>query len=379
MRRALRICFLGGYRPYNFRGLRGGGGPNAVSAPLMDAFAKMDLNSIRMIVLSTPFRELGVAVLRPRKLILSKNVEVRYIPLLNPLPVIIELTKCDLVHIFALEPQNIIITFLSKILRKKTIVTSHGYPPIESIGSKGLKFRIYNVLIRKIIELSDAVSTVSYILRSVIVQVLSIPKTLLNKFVVIHNGTDITPILINKDEDQLKILSVLGRNYLNKGLSVIFEALNNLTPSIRKKILFILIGDIPQNLLTKIPHGTKLIKLRKVPHEKLAELYTKVHVILQPSFFEAFNLPALEVAGRGCIPIITTRMGVAEIFENEKNAFIVRPEDSESVVKIITLLATNNDLREKMSKEAYKISLNYTYDKVAEKYLSIYLNVLRKK
>jgi len=380
MRRALRICFLGGYRPYNFRGLRGGGGPNAVSAPLMDAFAKMDLNSIRMIVLSTPFRELGVAVLRPRKLILSKNVEVRYIPLLNPLPVIIELTKCDLVHIFALEPQNIIITFLSKILRKKTIVTSHGYPPIErSIRPKGLKFRIYNILIRKIIELSDVVTTVSYILRSVLVQALSIPKTLLNKFVVIHNGTDITPILINKDEDQLKILSVLGRNYLIKGLLVILELLNNLTPSMRKKILFILIGDIPQNFLTKIPHGTKLIKLREAPHEKLAELYTKVHVILQPSFFDAFNLPALEATGRGCIPIITTRMGVAEIFENEKNAFIVRPEDSESVVKIITLLATNNDLREKMSKEAYKISLNYTYDKVAEKYLSIYLNVLRKK
>jgi hypothetical protein len=42
MRRALRICFLGGYKPYNLRGLRGGGGPNAVSAPLIDAFAKMD-------------------------------------------------------------------------------------------------------------------------------------------------------------------------------------------------------------------------------------------------------------------------------------------------------------------------------------------------
>jgi hypothetical protein len=105
-------CFLGGYRPYNLRELRGGGGPNAVSAPLIDTFAKMNLNSIKMIMLSTPFRELGVPVLRSRKLILSKNVEVRYIPLLNPLPVIIELAKCDLVHIFALEPQNIIITLL---------------------------------------------------------------------------------------------------------------------------------------------------------------------------------------------------------------------------------------------------------------------------
>jgi hypothetical protein len=152
-----------------------------------------------MIVLSTPFRELGVPVLRPRKLILSKNIEVRYIPLLNPFPAIVELAKCDLVHIFALEPQNIIIAFLSKILRKKTIVTGHGYPPIERlIRPKGLKFRIYNILIRKIIELSDVVTTVSYILRSVLVQVLSIPKALLNKFVVVHNGTDITPILMKK-------------------------------------------------------------------------------------------------------------------------------------------------------------------------------------
>jgi hypothetical protein len=120
MRRALK-SFLGGYRPYSLRGLRGGGGPNAVSASLIDAFAKMNLNSIKMIVLSTPFRELGIPVLRPRKLILSKNIEVHYIPLLNPLPVIIELAKSDLIHIFALEPQNIIIALLSKILRKKTL------------------------------------------------------------------------------------------------------------------------------------------------------------------------------------------------------------------------------------------------------------------
>jgi glycosyltransferase involved in cell wall biosynthesis len=152
----------------------------------------------------------------------------------------------------------------------------------------------------------------------VLFKVLSIPKALLNKFVAIHNGTDVTPILMNKDVDQLKILSVLGRNYLNKGLLVILEALKNLTPSTRKRILFILISDIPQNLLSKTPHDTKLITLRKVPHEKPAELYTKVHVILQPSFFEAFNLPALEAASRGCIPIITTRMGVAEIFETRK-------------------------------------------------------------
>ena len=123
--------------------MRGGGEPNAVSAPLIGGFAKMNLNSIRMIVLSTPFRELGMPILRPGKFLLSKNVEVRYIPLLNPLSVAIELAKCDLAHIFALEPQNIIIALLSKILRKKTIVTSHGYPPIErSIRPKNLKFRI---------------------------------------------------------------------------------------------------------------------------------------------------------------------------------------------------------------------------------------------
>ena len=124
------------------------------------------------------------------------------------------------------------------------------------------------------------VTTVSYILRNVLFKVLSIPKALLNKFVVIHNGTDVTPILMNKDVDQLKILSVLGRNYLNKGLLVILEALNNLTPSTRKRILFILISDIPQNLLSKTPHDTKLMILRRVPREKLAELYTKARLIL---------------------------------------------------------------------------------------------------
>ena len=288
--------------------------------------------------------------------------------------------QCDLVHIFALEPQNIIICLFSKILGKKTIVTSHGYSPMEGMMKpKGLKFKIYNLLLRKIVEHSDAVTTVSYLLQRVLVRTLRITSAQLKKFTVIYNGTDIPPILVNKEDNILKVISVLGRNYLNKGLTTILEALEELSPPVRQKISITLIGPIDESYLSKIPHEVTLIHFKKVPHAKLADLYTKAHVIIQPSFFEAFNLPALEAAGRACIPIITTRMGVAEIFENGKDAFIIKPGDSNRIAKILTCLATNDDLRKKMSQQAYERSLSYTYDKVAERYLSLYLGILKRK
>lgn len=376
----MRILIIGGYRPFTLRGLRGGGGPNAVSAPLVDAFAKINLDGIQITVLSTPFREMGIPLFKPVELRLSNCVKVQYIPVLNPFFILRELVRCDLVHVFALESRYIVVILFSKFLRKKIVVSSHGYSPMEMLMKpKGLKFNFYNFLIRKIIDLSDAVTTVSYILRSVLVHTLRIPEVEANKITVIHNGTDITPIYRDKGDDLLKIISVLGRNYINKGLYVIIKALEKVHPSIRQKISLTLVGDVPLTFLSEIPPDFALLTFKKVPREMLAKLYDEAHVILQPSFFESFNLPALEAAGRGCIPIVTTKMGVAEIFEDKKSALIVQPGDSDSIAKLIELLATNNDLRRRMSQAAYKKSLNYTYDKVSRRYLLLYLHVLRRK
>jgi len=378
MNKPFKVCLIAGYRPFKLRGLRGGGGPNAVSAPLIDALAKMHV--VQITVISNPFREIGIPLIKPKSFSLSKGLKVHYIPIFNPFIVLKALVQCDLVHIFALEPQNIIICLLSKILGKKTIVTAHGYPPMEGLMKpKGLKFKIHNLLLRKIIEYSDAVTTVSHLLQRILAHVLRVTSVQLNKFTVIHNGTDISPILVDKEDDLLKVISVLGRNYLNKGLNVILDALEKLPPSVRRRISLTLIGPIDESYLSKVPHKVTLIHFRKVPHTKLADLYTEAHVVLQLSFFEAFNLPALEGAGRACIPIITTRMGVAEIFENGKDAFIIRPGDSSRIAEILTYLATNDGLRKKMSCRAYERSLDYTYDKIAERYLSLYLGILKRK
>jgi len=56
MNRPFKVCLIAGYRPSELRGLRGGGGPNAVSAPLIDAFAKMHniMHNIQITVISMP-------------------------------------------------------------------------------------------------------------------------------------------------------------------------------------------------------------------------------------------------------------------------------------------------------------------------------------
>jgi len=211
------------------------------------------------------------------------------------------------------------------------------------------------------------------------VHALQIPLSYLNRFTVIHNGTDITPRWQAKKGNSLEVVSVLGRNYLNKGLPVILEALERLHPLVKRKISVTLIGDIPESLLSKAHRDVTLTVLKKVPRKKLAEIYAEAHVVLQPSFFEAFNLPALEAAGRGCIPIITTRMGVAEIFENGKEAFIIKPGDSNCIAELLTRLTIDDNLRKEMSRRAYEKSFSYTYDKVAEKYLNLYLSALKEK
>jgi len=313
----IRVLFIGGYRPFR---LRKAGGPNAVSSPLIDAFALITPKRLEITVLSTPFKEITLPVFRPTTLKLGKIV-VKYMPLVTAIPVLInEIAKAHLIHVFAGgEPLSILIQLIAKMLGRKVIATFHGYIPMEFYFEgrflHPLKRKLYDLLYWLSIKLSDAVTFVSNLLKSNALITLGLTEEETKKFHVIYNGTDLTPQLQDKPANEVVILTLTGGFPYRKGLDIVLNILSMFKLEIPVKL--VIVGQVPRELTHLIElikrNGTKLVILYRVSRAELIRYYDEAHICIQLSRFDSFLLPALEAASRGCGIVVSNRAGVSEI------------------------------------------------------------------
>ncbi len=379
------MLFIGGYRPFKYRRK---GGPNAVSSPLIDAFALKAPRGFQIIVLSTPFRELAVPILKPLMIRLRGKVILKYIPLLSALPLIMrEVAKAHVIHVFAGgEPLSVLIQLIAKILGKKSIVTFHGYDPIVSYFERRplpyLARKLREIFYRISIELSTLVTFVSNFLR-IEFKAAGLLDDKAPMHVVIHNGTDLKPMHQTKPKDKTIILSVIGGFPYCKGLDIMLKILERLTKrfqehQIKLPIKVMIVGKVPEDLqqfLDRLAHyAIQVHVLHDIPHEKLLELYRQAHICVQLSRSESFLLPALEAASQGCAVVVSNRTGVAEALRN--SAVIVDIKNEDQILNKLFKLIMDDKYREEIGHRCYEASKKYTYDKIALKYLRLYYILL---
>jgi glycosyltransferase involved in cell wall biosynthesis len=376
----IRILFIGGYKPFKYRKA---GGPNAVSSPLIEMLALNLPKGIEVTVLSTPFKDLTLPLIRPTRIKLGRGVTVKYVPLLSAMLLITsEIAKAHLVHVFAGgELFSILIQIIAKILGKKVVVTFHGYRPLalyfEGRHTTQLKRKLLDTLFRLSIKLSDAVTFVSNFL-GLTFKAAGIP---VEKSLVIHNGTDMKPHYKARVREEIMILSVTGGHPYRKGLDILLNALGKLKSrgSRKYRIRLVVVGRVPEELMHVInlvqEGGIQVSAMRNVSREKLLEYYSTSHICVQLSRYDSFNLPALEAASQGCAVIVSNRAGVAEVLR--ECAIVVDVRDTDYIVGALQKLLVNYELREELGRKCSSLSRMYTYDKVALRYLKCYMDVLR--
>jgi len=383
----IRVLFVGGYRPFKYRRR---GGPNAVSSPLIDAFALKAPREFQITVLSTPFRELAIPILKPLTIKLRGKIVLKYMPLLSALPLIMrEVAKTHVVHVFAGgEPLSVLIQLISRILGKKTVVTFHSYDPIEFYYERMslpiLARKLREVLYRLSLKYATLIIFTSNFVR-VKIQVSGLLTSETSRYVIVPNGTDLRPMYETKSKDEIVILSIVGNFPYRKGLDILFRVLEKLIGrlqehQVKRRIRIVIVGKVPkdlQQLLGKLACTVQVCVLHGIPREELLKLYAGSHICVQLSRAEGFLLPALEAASQGCAVIISNRTGVAEVLRGA--AIIVNIKDLEEVVSCIQRLLTDDKFREEIGRKCYLRSRAFTYDKVAARYLKCYVDVLKAK
>ena len=155
-------------------------------------------------------------------------------------------------------------------------------------------------------------------------------------------------------------ISLVARMLKDKGVFEFVEA----TMILKKKNIkgrFLLVGDIdaknPTSLQTNI---------LKTWHEKgiiewlgwiddINKILFETDILCLPSYREGLPKSLLEGAAIG-LPLVTTNtIGCRDIVEDGINGYLVPIKDSENLALAIEKLIKDNDLREKMGNESFKI------------------------
>jgi len=377
-------------------------------------FSKDDAPKVHFLNLAVNFRKLGfetkAVMYSPEKELCEeerKSINMNFVPnplLGNKLSRIVKyllIAPLIIVKIFSFKPQIIYFRFSPPAFLYLLVIRlyrffSFNYKVIVEFNDwvseqraiqneREFKVKIIEYLQVKSVHFADYVRVITAGIRD---------KLLLhgvkeNKISVIGNGTDInhfTPM--GKIEAKKGIglnpeylyVGFIGNFAIWQGLDYLIQAIPNVLKT-TKNINFILVGDGPE--MPKIRGKVAKLKTEKiiltgsVPYEK-TNLYINAFDIGVAPFIRKRNekiglspLKIYDYAACG-VPIITTRIRGLEMVEEEGIGILVPSDDSESLVKGITKLIEDGNLRKKFGMKGREVAEEkFSWQNVAEKILDM--------
>ena len=110
--------------------------------------------------------------------------------------------------------------------------------------------------------------------------------------------------------------------------------------------------------------------LTGIPDVKLAHLYRAAGVLVFPSWYEGFGLPALEAMHGGCPVVCANRGSLPEVVGNA--GILLDPDDADGWVGAIEKVLRDSALAEQMRLAGLAQARKFSWDKTAEATLAIY-------
>ena len=161
-----------------------------------------------------------------------------------------------------------------------------------------------------------------------------------------------------------------------KNLPTLIHAYANLRQDNRVDVPLILVGRegwIFDDIFSTIGELKLKQHVRHLPNifdEELAHLYHAAGVLVTPSYYEGFGLPALEAQHCGCPVIVSDRGSLPEIVGEE--GIILDPDDGGAWEDTLALVLSDADMRKKMIKSGREQAKEFSWEKTARNMLSLY-------
>ena len=202
-----------------------------------------------------------------------------------------------------------------------------------------------------------------------------------NNILVIHNAIEdywFENPLAPLDNIKLVFLGRIGNSAFTwkiKGLDRLVYIYNKF-PNLKKvSIVLTRNSKIAPWINKNVPNHTSKFNLTRDKIHETIHSY-RGDISLMTSRYEGFSLSLIETMSQGLIPIAFP-VGIApEIIVNGKNGYLVNT--TQEAVSRINEILNDDELRKKLSIGAYKTSLQFKADILAEKLVTLYKTILNK-
>jgi len=164
----------------------------------------------------------------------------------------------------------------------------------------------------------------------------------------------------------------------NKGIVTLVEAVAQLPPHIT---LTLIDSDHPDNVARKRARAlgceARIRFTGRIPVEKLLDCYRRAAIVVIPSLYEGFGLPAAEAMACGA-PVVATRAGaLPELLQRGQGGLLVPRDDAKALAQGIRTLLDDPQQRAAMSGRARQnIVEAYSWPHIASKTEKVYREVI---
>lgn len=122
--------------------------------------------------------------------------------------------------------------------------------------------------------------------------------------------------------------------------------------------------------MDKLNLGDKLIWRDDVTDAQLPAIYNMASVLVSPSFYEGFGMPALEAMACGTIPIVSNRSSLPEVVGDV--GLLINPDDPSDIANAMHHALTDSAWRDAMQTQAIARAEHFTWERSAQIALKTY-------
>jgi glycosyltransferase involved in cell wall biosynthesis len=198
----------------------------------------------------------------------------------------------------------------------------------------------------------------------------------------IHDGVD-TAVFRPLEVPKLprSVLFVGNSDDRNKGARYLLEAARILLDrgvDFRLTFKDRLDADMAPRMIAEMGIGDRVTFLGRLTVDELARLYNEHEVLVSPSLYEGFGLPAAEAMACGLPVIATTAGAFPEVIADGESGILVPPADANALADAIEALLGDAARRRAMGAAGcQRIEEKFSWRVCAERTVLVYEDVLR--
>ena len=265
----------------------------------------------------------------------------------------------------------------AKLRRTSTVLNIHGIPQLERSAEQWPESISYYAWMNTLSnnKMANRIVVNSEYMRKNVIYWYGLDR---NKVVVIPNGVDLKIFTDKYDRillDGEPSILYVGHFSRLKGVDILIQAIANLT------------SEFPNIKLHLVGRGNDrffALQAKKLGIEKhiifhswaqqsmIASYYKSANICVFPSRLEGFGIVILEAMASG-IPVVASDIpSFRELISNGINGCLFKTEDAGALSKEIKALYQNPFLRNEILHNAFEKVKNYSWEKIADKYISLY-------